>query len=48
MKVAIQNSKEMYNEKNRTYIDVTQEFKEYKQTLIVKERICWLFYSKQI
>ena len=37
MKVAIQNSKEMYNEKNRTYIDVTQEFKEYKQTIIVKE-----------
>ena len=37
MKVAIQNSKEMYNEKNRTYIDVTQEFKEYKQTLIIKE-----------
>jgi len=37
MKVGIQNSKEMYNEKNRTYIDVIQEFKEYKQTIIVKE-----------
>jgi len=37
MKVGIQNSKGMYDERNRTYIDVTQEFKEYKQTLIVKD-----------
>ena len=37
MKIGIQNSKGMYDERNRTYIDVTQEFKEYKQTLIVKD-----------
>ena len=37
MKVGIQNSKGMSDERNRTYIDVTQEFKEYKQTLIVKD-----------
>ena len=37
MKVGIQNSKGLYDEKNRTYIDVTQEFKEYKQTLVIKD-----------
>ena len=37
MKVGIQNSKGLYDDKNRTYIDVIQEFKEYKQTIIVKE-----------
>ena len=37
MKVGIQNSKGLYDGKNRTYIDVIQEFKEYKQTIIVKE-----------
>ena len=33
MKVAIQNGNDLYNTQQKTYIDVTTEFNEYKQTL---------------